>query len=97
MAPKEQAEKLIKKHLTAIAEESMDSDKIMFYNAKQCALVTVNMILDSNPNYPFPRDVGVKTQGLFKIINFPINYWEEVKNEIKQMTWQIVSMKVDPR
>ncbi len=29
MTEKEKAEELVKKHLTAIAEESMDSDKMM--------------------------------------------------------------------
>lgn len=84
MTPKEQAEQLIKKHLTAIAEESMDSDKIMFYNAKQCALVTVNMILDSNPGFPKLFDAYFPIPGIVSIMTSPEKYWEEVKSEIQK-------------
>lgn len=40
MTQNEKAKQLIKKHLTAISEESMDSNKMMFYSAKMCAIVT---------------------------------------------------------
>lgn len=53
MTPKEKAEELIKKNLTAIAEESMDSDKIMLYSAKQCALILCDEILSLGYSRPF--------------------------------------------
>lgn len=46
MKEKEKAEYLIKKHLTAIVEESMDSDKMMLYSAKQCALIDIQNSID---------------------------------------------------
>lgn len=44
MTPKEKAEYLFKKHLIAIAEETMDSNGIMERNALQCALITAREI-----------------------------------------------------
>ncbi len=84
MTPKEQADFLIKWHLTAIAEESMDGDVIMFYTAKQCALVTVNVILNSRPGYPYPHELGLKMVGIFDSMNYPLKYWNKVKEEIKK-------------
>ena len=56
MTPKEKAQELIKKHLTAIAEETIDGEQIMNYNAKQCALVTINQILDLFTDLYNPND-----------------------------------------
>jgi hypothetical protein len=82
MTPKEKAEELIKKHLTVIAEESMDSNGIMLHIAKQCALVTVNVILESRPGFPYPDEVGLNVRGIFNIIHYPDKYWREVYEEI---------------
>lgn len=46
MTPKEKADDLVKKHLTTISEETMDSENIIRYNAKQCAIVSVDEILN---------------------------------------------------
>lgn len=86
MTAKEQAHSLIKKHLTVIAEESMDGGVIIFYTAKQCALVTVDVILNSRPGCPYPFELGLEIQGIVNIINYPDTYWKEVKKEIKNMT-----------
>lgn len=84
MTPKEKALDLIKKHLTAIIEESLDGDKITFHIAKNCALATVDAILEARPGYPYALELGIKVQGLFDNMNFPYRYWEEVKEEIKK-------------
>lgn len=85
MTPKDTAEQLVRKHVTAIAEESMDSDNILFYAAKQCALVTVDMILSVRAGYPYPFEIGLEVSGIVENINFPSKYWTDVKEEIKKM------------
>lgn len=74
MTPKEKAEQLIKKHLTAIAKETMDSNNIIIYNAKQCALITVNEIIDS-------IEIGFEDYKSLK----KNSYYEEVKRELTNL------------
>ena len=70
MTPKEKAKSLFKKHLTAIAEETMDSDNIIRYNAKQCALITINQVWNALP------DKTIYDHNI-------LGYWKEVKKEIE--------------
>lgn len=74
MSPKEKAESLIKKHLTAIAEETMDSDNIIKYNSKQCALITVNEMifeLSDLPRIPYNER--------------RTDFWRNVKIELEKL------------
>jgi len=78
MEAKEKAESLIKKHLTAIAEESMDSDKMMLYSAKQCAKITVEELIQAF------RQLSIEESGRVHI-DFGHGYWEQVKQEIEKL------------
>jgi hypothetical protein len=66
MTPKEKAQELFDKmYEYAIFDEA----------AKQCALIAVDEILESNPNYPeFKENEGTA-----------IRFWELVKEEIKKL------------
>jgi predicted TIM-barrel enzyme len=61
MTPKEKAKALVKKHLTAISEETLDSNNIIMYNAKKCALIAVDEILQLlkilERNYSYYQEV----------------------------------------
>jgi hypothetical protein len=66
MTPKEKAKQL--KELFTFNCRECDNSKIS-------ALIAVNEILDSNPNYPkFKENEGT-----------PIRYWEVVKQEIEKL------------
>jgi len=97
MTPKEKAENLIKAHLTAIAEETMDSDGIIKYNAKQCALVSVDEIIKNfdglhKPEYCAFDGIGERKftfEGEYKehMTGYDmVAYWEQVKAELKAMS-----------
>jgi hypothetical protein len=80
MTPKEKAEELVKKHLTAISEETLDSNNIIMYNAKQCALIAVDNELISiiclNTLCTFDNPMKVH-------FNSKIKELKEVKQEIE--------------
>ena len=67
---KEMAMKLIKRHLTAIAEESMDSSVILVNNAHACAIVTADTILNTLVA------IRVKNPSLYE-------YWNDVADLLK--------------
>lgn len=85
-----EAEQLIKKHLTAIAEESMDSNKMMFYSAKQCALITIDekikyheSLFDKGFNQVhIALSSPIKTY--LDIMNPMLNHLREVKKEVEK-------------
>ena len=69
MNPKEKAEELILKYLRI---DNNTKQWINIHIAKQCALIAVTEIINSNPHSnPFNTDVHSTMQ-----------YWIEVKNEI---------------
>lgn len=77
MTPKEHAEKLLKKFMTAIAEETMDSEKIIRYSSKQCALVCVEEILN---------DYDTKIlSGRPSHLESCKGFWIDVKEELKKL------------
>lgn len=91
MDAKEKAEYLIRKHLYEILEAhnydwgiKVPDIDIMFNSAKKCALVTVDVILNSRPGYPYPYELDLEIQGLFNIIHYPEKYWNEVNEEINK-------------
>lgn len=81
MTSNEKAKQLIKEHLTAIAEESMDSDKMMFYSAKQCAIVTVKQFIDEYQSMSDLESTIIIGEDTYTVVNL-ILWWKEVKENI---------------
>lgn len=73
--PKEQAELLIKKFKTAIAEEMLGSDEILNYTAKQCAFAAVELM-----QHEYDA-LNERPEALNRFVHRP-EYWREVKEEI---------------
>ena len=79
MTPKEKAKELIDKFNNHTVKELvyLKNGKVIEgkTEAKHCALIAVNEILNSNPNYPkFKENQGTA-----------IRYWEVVKQEIQKL------------
>ena len=79
MTPKEKAIELINKFNNHTVKELvyLKNGKVIEgkTEAKECALIAVDEILNSNPNYPeFKENEGT-----------PIRYWEVVKQEIENL------------
>ena len=73
MTPKEKAEQLFQLYLPFV--ESLGNIEDIKNRCKQCALIAVDEIINSNPNYPeFKENEGT-----------PIRYWEVVKQEIENL------------
>ena len=75
--PKEKAEELFNKFRNAIL--SFLGDKIQDRNAKRCALIAVNEILQTFNNEWTKLDFWTEE------INGTINFWQEVKKEIENL------------
>lgn len=74
MTPKEKAEELFDKFRVKVHDRNGTS-AMNGFEAKQCALIAIDEILESNPNYPeFKENEGTA-----------IRYWELVKQEIKKL------------
>lgn len=73
MTPREKAWELYHKYRTL---EGKFGDKVLYnYDAKQCALVAVDYIINSNPHSnPFNTEVYST-----------FSYWKEVKQEIQNL------------
>ena len=83
MTPKEKAEELIEMFIFFVSNEGTTEDGIIYsdemqmFNAKQCALIAVDEILNN-----FGSKVGDKTH----YCNYmTIQYYEEVKHEIEKL------------
>ena len=79
MTPKEKAKELIDKFNNHTVKELfyLKNGKVIEgkTEAKQCALIAVDEILNANPNYPeFKENEGTS-----------IRYWEVVKQEIENL------------
>ena len=82
MTPKQKAEDLVDKFYQTTPNEYFVNEPIgikgrykSWEQAKQCAIIAVDEILNSNPNYPeFKENEGT-----------PIRYWEVVKQEIENL------------
>jgi ribosomal protein S20 len=79
MTPKTQAKKLIKKFQTAIAEETMDADNIILYNAKQCALINIDEKINALLGIIHPTN----TKRVNRRIENRINQLNELKDELE--------------
>jgi hypothetical protein len=53
--------------------------------AKKLATILVDEILQSKPGFPYPQDAGINVRGIFNIVNYPEQYWNEVKVEIQKI------------
>ena len=91
MNSKEEAKQLVNLHFIAIAEESMDGDKVMFYSAKQCALISIKEKIayhESLFDKGF-KDVHIALSSPIKtyldIMNPILNHLLEVKQEIEKL------------
>ena len=74
MTPKEKAYEIVEKMVITCRECDF------MWNAKQCALIAVDEILNSNP-------YKISLEGKFETehITYDINFWEEVKKEIENL------------
>ena len=86
MKPKEKAEKLIKRYYR---DSDLLVEDLSWIQAKECALIAVDEILNSNPRYPNNvdwDDVGC-THAYYYEAQFEEaeKYWEEVKQEINNL------------
>lgn len=77
MTPKEKAKQLVDEYLVYVEAHS---STFQLENAKTCAIITVDEIINSNPNNPLFSDK--KTENGY-IHMTPIDYWQEVKKEIE--------------
>jgi hypothetical protein len=76
MTPKEKAKELFKRYIEFTQEwDELDGYIVNKYNAKQCALITVDEIINSNPHSNPMNTNGFSTMA----------YWMEVKQEIKKL------------
>ena len=72
MTPKEKAKELFDKMFLIIENKGMYDD---LYRAKQCALIAVDEIIDSEPQYEWSNDYWKN----------PNDFWQEVKQEIENL------------
>jgi hypothetical protein len=72
MTPKHKAEELFNKMSTNNGDEY---HHCTYYVAKQCALIAVDEIIDSEPQYEWSNDYWKN----------PNDFWQEVKREIENL------------
>ena len=76
MTPREKAKELFRKFIAPTQQwDDVDGYITDEYNAKQCALITVNEIINSNPHSNPMNTNGFST----------MDYWMEVKQEIDKL------------
>lgn len=74
MKPKEKAQELVEKFWTEVEDNDYQTRKMSFEQAKQCALIAVEQIL--NDDWYIPS---------FDEMMERMKYWEQVKNEINNL------------
>ncbi len=74
MTPKEKAKELVEKHRKVFGRTNK---REMIYEAKQCALITVDEIIDLNFN--------INCDASEKCVNPVIKFYEQVKQEIEKL------------
>jgi hypothetical protein len=83
MTPKEKAKELVDKF--TFRREECD----YYWNAKLCALIALNEIINAGPRYPNDvdwDDVGATHQYYYESQREEaLNYWQEVKQEIEKL------------
>jgi hypothetical protein len=85
MTPKEKAEKLLKKMLGKNPNRQDGISRIDVIQAKQCALIAVDEILNEIPE--FFKDSIQTFKGDIKIDvpNCSYDFWKQVKHEIQKL------------
>jgi len=80
MTPKEKAEELVNKYLRTYPIYDNPTVVISYTNneAKQCALIAVNEIIENNLEYL--RDAGLHND---VALNIDLSFWKKVKQEIE--------------
>jgi hypothetical protein len=81
LSPKEKANELVLQFYEVVKNKYPSTNGMPL--AKQCALIAVDEILKTRPGFPYPDELGLEIKGIFNIINYPIVYWQEVKQEIE--------------
>lgn len=78
MTPKEKAKELFDRYYAITGP---------FTEAKQCALIAVDEILEANPMYPIQSRPMKRSNGTDMVLTEypPFLYWQEVKNEIEKI------------
>jgi hypothetical protein len=74
MTPKEKADELVHNFRVNVVDEFEPTNSISNHKAKQCALIAVNEIIQSDPIMPIDLDCPSKSS---------LKYWREVKQEIQ--------------
>ena len=77
ITPKEKAEELVEKYFR---DELLHYD-LSYIQAKECALIAVDEIINSSPSLPILGDGGTFGED----IELSKIYWQEVKEEIKKL------------
>jgi hypothetical protein len=80
MTPKEKAEELVNKYLRTYPIYDNPTVVISYTNneAKQCALIAVDEIIENNLEYL--RDAGLHND---VALNIDLSFWKKVKQEIE--------------
>ncbi len=83
MIPREKADELVGKCFdTFINDKDEHYLGTAWKLSKQCAIIAVDEIINSNPNNPLFSDK--KTENGYTDMT-PIDYWQEVKQEIEKL------------
>lgn len=77
--PKEKAVELVNKYRDTIM--SFLSDNMKDMNAKKCALIAVDEIMESNADFAYSHNTWGNNEGYTE----SENYWQEVKQEIEKL------------
>mgnify|MGYP007049626331 CR=1 FL=1 len=82
MTPKEKAKELVDKFRLHVLEKDFFGDSVEHDNAKQCALIAVDEMLN-NGNLE-SQLIQAKYRGK-EPYSFELEYWQEVKQEIEKL------------
>lgn len=77
MTPKEKAYELCEKHFITIGKQN---EQIRMIDARKCALITVDQVLESIPQY-----VSMEKYGRAMFENPDVDFWNKVKTEIESL------------
>lgn len=88
MTPKEKADSLMTKFRTIIRKTDVVSEDEI-YLSKQCALITVEKIMNAEPRFPSNvdwDDCGATHQYYYEAqMEEALKYWQQVKTEIENL------------
>ena len=82
MTPKETALNLVDKFMNIKQTKISDYSKIYYPTAKECALIVVDAIIDSNPTSPLKSSYILLYS---EMVDESIEFWQQVKEEINKL------------